>query len=193
MTAATRIIERIKNGDFAASDELLPVVYDELRSLASSRLGKESVKTLQTTELVHEAYLRLVGKDQLWDGLPHFFAAAAEAMRRILVDGARSRNRLKRGGGRTREELSDSRLGSTHSSDEILIVNDLFDRFAELHPKEAEVAKLCYFADFSLTESAKALGISVATAHRRWEFARMWLYGEVSGDNREESEEKDTV
>lgn len=185
MTDVTEILNRIDAGDQRASDELLPIVYDELRILASQRLAREwPNNSLQATELVHEAYLRLVGGDGTWQGLAHFFAAAAEAMRRILVDRARAKRSLKRGGGR-RVELHDSAVQAASAdaaADEILVVSDLLDRFAEKHPEEAELAKLRYFADFNISEVARALEIPVSTAHDRWNFARAWLRREVEKD-----------
>jgi RNA polymerase sigma factor (TIGR02999 family) len=161
----------------------MPVVYDELRRLAAQRLAREFPgNTLQATELVHEAYLRLVGADNSWQGKSHFFAASAEAMRRILVDRARARKSVKRGGDRQRIELHDSAIMATQVSaaaDEILLVSELMDRLAEEHPAEAEVAKLRYFAEFNITEAAKALEIPVSTAHHRWNFARAWLRCEM--------------
>jgi RNA polymerase sigma factor (TIGR02999 family) len=175
----TYLLTRIEAGDGRASDELLPVVYDELRRLAGQRLARESPgNTLQATELVHEAYLRLVGSEQRWEGNAHFFAAAAEAMRRILVDRARKKKSLKRGGDRKRLELHDSAIKASQAgaaADEILLVNDLLERLAADHPDEAELAKLRYFADFNVSEAAKALKIPVSTAHERWNFARAWL------------------
>jgi RNA polymerase sigma factor (TIGR02999 family) len=162
------------------------MVYDELRSLAAQRLAREFPgHTLQATELVHEAYLRLVGTEELWQGKSHFFAAAAEAMRRILVDRARARKSAKRGGGRQRIELHDSAMMSSQgnaAADEILLVSELMDRLAGEHPAEAEVAKLRYFADFNITETAQALEIPVSTAHHRWNFARAWLRCELQKD-----------
>ena len=184
VTDVTEILNRIDSGDYGASKELLPVVYDELRRLASQWIARETPgNSLQATELVHEAYLRLLGSDREWQGRPHFFAAAAEAMRRILVDRARSRRSLKRGGDRQRVELHDSALDvfeSDSAAEEILVVSDLLDLLAEKHPGEAELAKLRYFADFNVTEAAKALEIPISTAHDRWNFARAWLRREVN-------------
>ncbi len=178
VSEVTRIIEQIEAGDLAASEQLLPLVYNELHALASRRLAKQPEQSLQTTELVHEAYLRLVGSDQKWQGRAHFFGAAAEAMRRVLVDRARRRNRAKRGGDHQRVALHDSAVAAGCTPDEILIVNELFDRLAEKHPAEAEVAKLRYFAGFNHREAAEALGIPVSTAHNQWSFAKAWLFRE---------------
>ena len=174
------IVTRIESGESSSAEELLPLVYKELKSLASNRLAKERNASLQTTELVHEAYLRLVGPDQAWSGRSHFFGAAAEAMRRVLVDRARSRGRAKRGGGRQQVEFPETAFQARCSEAEILAVNDLFDALADSHPQEAEVAKLRYFANFSLQEVANALDISVGSAHNYWKFARAWLYRELS-------------
>jgi len=185
LSDATEILNRIDAGDGHAADELLPIVYDELRSLANQRLMHETPgNSLQATELVHEAYLRLLGSNEQWQGRPHFFAAAAEAMRRILVERARARKTLKRGGDRQRIDLHDSAIqaGSDSAAEEILVVSDLLGRLAEKYPQEAELAKLKYFADFNISEAAKALGIPVSTAHDRWDFARAWLRREVDKD-----------
>jgi RNA polymerase sigma factor (TIGR02999 family) len=177
MSEVTLIIERIRGGDAGATDELLPIVYDELRRIAGRKLGAEADHpTIQTTELVHEAYLRLVGTDQAWDGKAHFLAAAAEAMRRILVERARRRQRIRHGGGSRRVDFHDSAIEADAAPDEILVVNDLLDHLAEKHPVEAAIVKLHYFAGFNISEAARALDIPVSTAHRHWNFARAWLY-----------------
>ena len=178
MSDVTKIIERIDDGDTAAADQLLPLVYGELRSLASRRLAKSADQSLQTTELVHEAYLRLVGPDQKWDGRGHFFAAAAEAMRRVLVDRARQRKSEKRGADPKRIDLHDSAISDGCPPEEVLAVHELFDLLAKRHPAEAEVAKLRYFVGFNHREVAEALGIPVSTAHSHWTFARAWLLRE---------------
>ncbi|MEZ6121092.1 MAG: ECF-type sigma factor [Pirellulaceae bacterium] len=179
MSDIERIFEQIEAGNTLAFDEeLVPLLYDELRALASRRLAKEPARSLQTTELVHEAYLRLVGPNRQWNGQAHFFGAAAEAMRRVLVDRARKNRRVKHGGEMQRMPLNESDLGGNSSSVDILIINDLFDRLEQLHPKEAQVAKLRYFASFRLEEIADALDISVGAVHKYWMFARAWLYRE---------------
>lgn len=178
MSDATDLLARIEAGDKGAPEELLPVVYDELRRLATRRLARESGDTFQATELVHEAYLRLVGSDTDWEGHSHFFASAAEAMRRILVDRARSKGAAKRGGNRRRIDVHDSAIQASRAdsaAEEILMVSDLLDRLAERRPDEAALAKLRYFADFNISEAAKALDIPVSTAHKRWNYARAWL------------------
>ena len=177
MNDVTLIIERIRGGDAGATDDLLPIVYNELRRMAGRKLDAEAGHpTIQTTELVHEAYLRLVGTDQSWDGRAHFLAAAAEAMRRILVERARRRRRIRHGGGRRRVDFHESAIEADDAPDEILVVNDLLDHLAEKHPIEAAVVKLHYFAGFNISEAARALDIPVSTAHRHWTFARAWLY-----------------
>ena len=184
MSDVTRILSAIEEGDAAASEELLPIVYNELRQLASRRLAHERpAESLQTTELVHEAYLRLLGPEQAWDGKAHFFAAAAEAMRRILVERARQRKQTKRGGEFKRVELTDAVADDAASPEEVLLVNDVLDRFAEKHPIEAQIVKLHYFAGFNISEAARALGVSVTTAHRHWTYARTWLYRELQRDH----------
>ena len=182
MTVVQQIVARIELGEATADEELLPLVYNELRILASKRLAKEAAESLQTTELVHEAYLRLIGPDQRWEGRSHFFGAAAEAMRRVLVDRARRKQRVKHGGDWQRVQMHESAIESGSSPSEILAVNELFDLLSEAHPKEAEVAKLRYFAGFNLTEIANALDISVGSAHKYWKFARAWLYREYQRD-----------
>ncbi|MEZ6121144.1 MAG: ECF-type sigma factor [Pirellulaceae bacterium] len=180
MGELTRILERAESGDPVAIDELLPLVYNELRQLARSKLSRESPnQSLQTTELVHEAYLRLIGPNRTWEGRRHFFAAAAESMRRILIDRARRKHSVKHGGQFQRIELNEQSLEQESTAAEMLIVNDLFDRLTQYHPGEAEIAKLHYFAGFSIRECAKAIGIPSSTAHDRWRFARAWLVAEM--------------
>lgn len=178
MSDVTRILQRIETGDAAATDELLPIVYDQLRQLASRRLAREgSSPSLQTTELVHEAYLRLVGSDQSWANNAHFFAAAAEAMRRILVEHARRKRRIRHGGEFTRVEIEEGNLQADGPSpEEIILVDDLLDRFAESYPQEAQIVKLHYFGGFEIDEAGKILGIPRSTAYRYWQFARTWLH-----------------
>jgi len=180
MSDATQILNRIASGDVAAADELVPLVYNELRQLASKRLAHDPAgASLQTTELVHEAYLRLVGSDQQWDGSGHFFAAASEAMRRILVERARQKKQLKRGGQFARVEMNNALADSAPSPDEIVAISDLLDRLAEEYPAEADIVKLRYFAGFSTSEAAKILGIPSTTAHRHWTFAKTWIFREL--------------
>jgi RNA polymerase sigma factor (TIGR02999 family) len=184
MSDLTEILSRAENGDPVATNELLPLVYQELRQLARSKLAHESPdQSLQATELVHEAYIRLLGSDQAWEGKRHFFAAAAEAMRRILIDRARRKKSVKHGGHYQRVELNEQTLRHPAVDEEMLVVDDLLDRFAEHHPQEAEIAKLHYFAGFSIRDCAKALGIPPSSAHDRWRFARAWLVGEMIDRN----------
>lgn len=176
MNDVSKLLRRAKEGDSAATDELFPLVYSELKRLASRQLAGESpLESLQTTALVNEAYLRLVGADQNWDSRGHFFVAAAEAMRRILVDRARQRQALKRGGDVVREALSENQPNRGPAPEEVVLVSDLLDSFAETKPRAAEIVKLHYFAGFSINEAARALGINGTTAHRDWIFAKAWL------------------
>ena len=175
MSDVTRLLEAAAGGDRKAAADLLPLVYDELRRLAAARLAAEAPgHSLNPTALVHEAYLRLVG-DQQFDGRGHFFAAAAEAMRRVLVDHARRRNRLKRGGGRRRVTIDRLTDLAAASDDDLLELDDALDRLAKDYPAAAELVKLRFFAGMTLTEAAEALGLSDRTADRYWVFARTWL------------------
>ncbi|MFO0915118.1 MAG: ECF-type sigma factor [Pirellulales bacterium] len=177
MSKVTQILSRLDAGDPAAAAELLPLVYDELRKLAAAKLSCERPgQTLQATSLVHEAYLRLVedGASQ-WHGRAHFFGAAAEAMRRILVDAARSKGRSKRGGSWKRLELEQAAPQTAPPPVDLLDLNDALDELASAEPMKAELVKLRYFAGFTLVEAAKLLGISGATADRHWKYARAWL------------------
>jgi RNA polymerase sigma factor (TIGR02999 family) len=182
MSEVTQILSAIEEGDPHAADQLLPLVYDELRKLAAQKLAQEKPgQTLQATALVHEAYLRLVDveKVQHWNSRGHFFAAAAEAMRRILVDEARRKRRPKHGGDRQRIDL-----GEAHSLDEpddkLLALDEALSRLAEEEPAKAELVKLRYFTGLSLEEAAACLGISPATAKRYWTVARAWLFDALS-------------
>jgi RNA polymerase sigma factor (TIGR02999 family) len=176
MNDVTRLIERIHTGDEQAASELLPIVYDQLHRLAHSQLAHEAPgQSLQTADLVHEAYLRLVGSDQDWQGRGHFLAAAAEAMRRILVERARRKKRIKYGGRFARVELSEAAARSEPSPDEVIMVSELLDSLEKQHPQEAQVVKLHYFAGLSIREAGRALGLPPSTAHRHWTFARAWL------------------
>ena len=180
--AVTRLLNDAATGDARAAAELLPLVYDELRRLARQKMGQERAgHTLQATALVHEAYLRLVDGNtaKSWDGRWHFFAAAAEAMRRILVDQARRRGRIKRGGGggvRQRIDLEDVELTVNDPPQELLAVDEGLSALAGQHPEKAQLVKLRYFAGLTIEEAAEAMGISVATANRHWAYARAWLF-----------------
>jgi RNA polymerase sigma factor (TIGR02999 family) len=178
MADVTQILSAIEAGDPKAAAELLPLVYDELRKLAAARLADEKPgQTLQATALVHEAYLRLVGDGQPrdWNGRGHFFAAAAEAMRRILINRARDRSRLKRGGGRNRVDLDALAEPATAPDADLLDLDAALDRLARSHPQAAELVKLKFFAGFTLHEAASALSLPPRSADRLWAFARAWL------------------
>jgi len=177
----TLILDRIEQGDAQAAEQLLPLVYAELRKLAAARMAREAAgQTLQPTALVHEAWLRL-GADQQpdWKNRAHFFAAAAEAMRRILIDRARSRRAVRHGGGLERVNVDDLDLAEADSDERILAVNDALEKFTRVEPQKAELVKLRYFAGFGLEESARALDISPATAKRWWVYASAWLKHEM--------------
>jgi RNA polymerase sigma factor (TIGR02999 family) len=182
MSDVTRILSAVERGDPRAAEQLLPLVYEELRRLAAQKLaGEKPGQTLQATALVHEAYLRLVDVEQAqhWNSRGHFFAAAAEAMRRILVDDARRKRRPKHGGGRQRVAL-DEALPSADPGDDLLAIDEALDRLAAEEPVKAELVKLRYFAGLSLEEAAACLGISPATAKRYWAVARAWLFDALS-------------
>jgi RNA polymerase sigma factor (TIGR02999 family) len=174
----TQILKAIDQGDPRAADRLLPLVYDELRRLAAAKLAQEkSGQTLQPTALVHEAYLRLVGGAPQggWDGRGHFFAAAAQAMRRILVENARRKKRLKHGGEARRVELEDVDRAPEPPPDELLALDEALDKLAQADPPAAEIVKLHFFAGLSLEEAGALLGLSRASAYRQWTYARAWL------------------
>ena len=198
MTEVTRMLSAIEQGDPSAAEQLLPLVYDELRKLAARKLAQEAPgQTLQATDLVHEAYLRLLGPaggsgdppdGRHWGGRGHFFAAAAEAMRRILINRARDRGRRKRGGGWRRLRLERIDLSLADPPDELLLLNDALDKLAQADPVCAELVKLRFFAGLTLDEAARALGVVRRTADRYWAFARSWLYaalrkGEEAADS----------
>jgi RNA polymerase sigma factor (TIGR02999 family) len=175
MTDVTRLLEAANRGDRQAAAQLLPVVYDELRKLAAARLAHEKPgQTLNATALVHEAYMRLVG-EQPFDGRGHFFAAAAEAIRRLLVERARRKQAAKHGGQRQREELVPDRIAAPVPDEELLALNEALERLTATHPEKAELVKLRYFAGLTADEAAVALGISPSTGDRHWSYARAWL------------------
>ena len=186
MTEVTRILSAIEHGDPHAAEQLLPLVYDELRKLAAQRLAQEKPgQTLQATALVHEAYLRLVASGNppqpaAWDSRGHFFAAAAEAMRRILVDKARRKRRLKRAGHLNRVDLDDVEITVEGPSDDIIALDDALTKLGQEHPEKAELVKLRYFAGLTVNEAAKVLGISTSTADRHWTYARAWLFRQLA-------------
>jgi RNA polymerase sigma factor (TIGR02999 family) len=185
MSDVTRILARIDSGDPSAAEQLLPLVYAELRKLAAARLAHEKPgQTFQATALLHEAYVRLVegAADQKWDSRAHFFAAAAEAMRRILIDAARTKASLKRGGNLKRVELSNQPAAFDANRIDLLALDEALQRLEAEQPDKARLVKLRYFAGCSLEESAKMLGISRATAQRHWAYARAWLFGQLNSN-----------
>ena len=184
MNDVTRILSGIEQGDPTAADKLLPLVYDELRRLAAAKMAREKPgQTLQPTVLVHEAYLRLVDVDktQKWNGRGHFFGAAAEAMRRILVENARRKQSAKHGGGGRRISLDEANPAES-ARDDLLAVDEALSRLEELWPEKAKLVKLRYFAGLTILEASEALGVSHATAERHWTFARTWLYSQLRND-----------
>ena len=187
MSEVTRILSAIEQGDPFAAEKLLPFVYDELRRLAAHRLAGEGPgHTLQPPALVHEAYLKLVGADpqQPWNGRVHFFAAAAEAMRRILIDHARRKHRVRHGGAMKRVELDDlddiELVANAAAEADILALDEALTQLAAADPRRAELVRLRYFAGLTLEQAAELLGISRATADRHWAFARVWLFDAIS-------------
>jgi RNA polymerase sigma factor (TIGR02999 family) len=190
MSEVTRVLSAIEGGDPQASEQLLLLVYQELRQLAAQKLAQEkSGQTLQATALVHEAYLRLVDveKAQHWKSRGHFFAAAAEAMRRILVEYARRKGRSRHGGGFQRVNLEEAMSYTQDSADELLSVNEALDKLAQEDPRKAELVKLRFFSGLSVQEAADVLGISRATADRYWAYAKAWLYCAISGEGKPET------
>ena len=183
MTEVTKILSRIEDGDPSAAEQLLPLVYGELRSLAASKLKHEKPgQTLQATALVHEAYLRLVDveKAQHWNSRGHFFGAAAEAMRRILIGQARHKNSQKAGGGRQRVSLSGVEPEMRGPQLDLLALNEALERLETRDPRAAELVKLRFFAGLTVPQAAQALGVSVATAENDWSYAKSWLRFEIS-------------
>ena len=183
MSDVTRLLQQIDDGSQLASEELLPLVYDELKRLAAAKMSAERADhTLQPTALVHEAYLRLVTSedDAGWSGRGHFFGAAAEAMRRILVDHARSRRRLKRGSDARRVELDTVDWAWNPQNGDLLSLHEALERFEQDSPQAAELVKLCCFAGQTQAEAAALLGVSPRTAKRRWAYARAWLYEQLN-------------
>ena len=182
MTDVTQILSQIESGEACVAEQLLPVIYDELRKLAAQRLTHEKPgQTLQATALVHEAYLRLVDVDraQHWNSRGHFFGAAAEAMRRILVENARRRAREKHGGDRIREELMPSEIAAPEISEDLLALDEALERLAEHDSQAAELVKLRYFAGLTIPQAADVLGVSPRKADFMWSFARAWLRREI--------------
>jgi RNA polymerase sigma factor (TIGR02999 family) len=190
MSEVTRILSAIEQGDTRAAGELLPLVYDELRKLAAQKMAQEAPgQTLQATALVHEAYLRLVdvGGMPQWDSRGHFFAAAAEAMRRILVDRARAKGRQKRGGEFKKLDIDAIDLATTATPDQLLALDEALAKLAQGDPAAARLVELRYFTGLTVEEAGKALGISTATAYRHWNYARAWLYSELQGTSAPDS------
>jgi RNA polymerase sigma factor (TIGR02999 family) len=188
MNEVTRILSAMEQGDPQAAEQLLPLVYQELRKLAAQKLAQERPgQTLEPTALVHEVYLRLVagerqGSSPTWDNRHHFFAAAAEAMRRILIEQARRKRRVRHGGTHKRIDLDEACSLVQPPSDDLLALDEALTRLAALNPIRAEVVKLRFFAGLTMPEVAQALGISLPTANRYWAFARTWLYTELKGE-----------
>jgi RNA polymerase sigma factor (TIGR02999 family) len=181
MTDVTRILNAIERGDAKATDELLPLVYGELRFLAAQRLSHESPgHTLQATALVHEAYIRLVdSQEQGWRSRTYFFGAAAEAMRRLLIESARRKHRLKRGGDRIRVEFSEDGPAQDRHCDDLFALDEALTELAKTDPTKAELVKLRYFAGLTIEQTAQVLDLSPATAKRHWTYAKAWLYGRI--------------
>jgi len=181
VSEVTRILTAIEQGDAKSTDELLPVVYKELRRMAAYKMSNEPAgHTLQPTALVHEAWLQLVDSpSQSWQNRAHFFGAAAEAMRRILIARARRKQTQRRGSGAAHLDVDEIELASPAPDDQLLALNDALDRFALLEPKHAELVKLRYFVGLKIEEAAEVLGVSEATAKRWWAYARAWLFHEI--------------
>ena len=182
MSEVTRILTAIEQGDAKSTDELLPLVYNELRRMAAHKMANEPAgHTLQPTALVHEAWLQLVDSpNQSWQNRAHFFGAAAEAMRRLLIARARRKHTQRRGSGAAHFDVDELEIASPAPDDQLLALNDALDRFAKLEPQQAELVKLRYFVGLKIEEAAEVLGISPATAKRWWAYARAWLFNEIS-------------
>jgi RNA polymerase sigma factor (TIGR02999 family) len=187
MGEVTHVLEAARNGDPAAAAELLPLVYDELRKLASARLAHENPgQTLEATALVHEAYLRLVASpgcepgEVRFDHRGHFFAAAAEAMRRILVENARRKKAEKHGGGLHRHDAAELPIAAPEPAEDLVALDEALDKFAAIDPVKAELVKLRYFAGLTIEQAAEALGISPATAKRYWTYSKAWLFQQIN-------------
>ena len=189
MTDVTRILNAIENGDGEAAEKLLPLVYEQLHLLAAQKMAQEKPgQTLQATALVHEAYLRLVeGEGQSWSGRGHFFRAAAEAMRRILVENARRKSRIKHGGGLQRVEMNESAsiVSDEHIAHELIALDEALDRFTQKDKTKSDLVKLRYFAGLTIPQAAQILNISHATAERHWIYARCWLRAEIDRQHKQ--------
>jgi RNA polymerase sigma factor (TIGR02999 family) len=187
MADVTQILNAIEQGDPSAAEQLLPLIYDELRKLAAAKMAQENPgQTLQATGLVHEAYLRLVDaeKAQHWDSRGHFFGAAAEAMRRILVDQARRKETDRRGGGLKRHAMEHVEIAAAEPSLDVVALNEALSRFEKIDRLKADLVKLRYFAGLTIPQAAEALGVSSATADRYWAYARAWLHAELKRGDR---------
>jgi len=183
MTDITRLLNAAQDGDATAAADLLPLVYDELRKLAAAKIAREKPgQTLDATALVHEAYLRLIG-DQQFNGRGHFFAAAAEAMRRLLVDAARRKQADKHGGGRQRADLAAIEIAIPESSEDLVALDEAVSRLEAIDPAKAQLVKLRYFAGLTMEQVAVAQGVSLATANRAWAYARAWLHQQMVRSN----------
>ncbi len=183
MSDITRVLQAAGRGEGGASEELLPLVYDELRRLAMARMAAEAAgQTLQATALVHEAWLRLVGDGpHTWQNRAHFFGAAAEAMRRILIESARRKSRLKRGGGLIQVDIADVDLAAATSDDKILLINDALEQLEKSDPEKARVVVMKFFGGLTNQEAAESLGVTERTVERHWAFAKAWLYRTIHG------------
>jgi RNA polymerase sigma factor (TIGR02999 family) len=181
MSDVTHILNALEKGDPKAADELLPLVYGELRKLAAHKMAGESAyQTLQPTALVHEAWLRLVGsEEQTWQNRGHFFGAAAEAMRRILIENARRKRAIRHGGNQQRVDVEELEIAASTKEEELLAVNDALERFTAVDKQKAELVKLRYFVGMTNEEAAEILGISVPTAKRWWTYAKAWLFSQM--------------
>ena len=186
MSDVTRILHSIESGDRQAAEELLPLVYAELRKLAAAKMAQESPnQTLQPTALVHEAWLRLTGDENVkWQGRAHFFGAAAEAMRRILIDNARRKQARRHGGGQQRVDIAEIDVAAPGKEQELLDMDEALEKFAGIDKRKAELVKLRYFAGLTIEQSAEVLGISAPTAKRWWTYARAWLYREMGSETK---------
>ena len=186
MSNVTRILSAIEQGDPQAADELLPLIYEELRLLAAHKMAQESPRqTLQATALVHEAYVRLVGsQDGNWNSRGHFYAAAAEAMRRILIEKARRKGRHKHGGGYRRADLDEADLADRGPSDDVIALDEALEKLTQKDKVKADLVKLRYFAGLTCAQAAKILGISRSTANEHWAYARAWLHTEITKGDR---------
>jgi RNA polymerase sigma factor (TIGR02999 family) len=194
MNEVTQILHAIADGDLHAANQLLPLVYEELRRLAAQKLGHETPgQTLQPTALVHEAYLRLVGEreEPHWDSRGHFFAAAAEAMRRILVENARRKKSEKHGGSLARQNLDAEQVALPEVREDLIALDEALTKFAAIEPQAAQLVQLRYFAGLSIPDAAHTLGVSPRTADRLWSYARAWLHQEIAGGPPEEDLEKE--